>query len=124
MGFDVQNFTQLPLQPSSVNHTHSLMTSQYSRLSAKHCPYKVSLSEMEDPQSQMMFSKPSHAKEERNGPYSANQGLSTAKPRQKQPCCLYPLGIPTSSCPALICWCSPKDAARSDITSSTSANFN
>ena len=69
-----------------------------------------------------LSSKPIHAKEERNGPPSADQVLSTAKPRNSHATylgsVLKPAHIPLC-CPF---WCimqklSSKDIASSDITS-------
>ena len=54
------------------------------------------------------FSKPSHAKEERNGPPSANQGLSTAKPRSSYAVCTLWVHPPTPSSPALSAGAEPK----------------
>jgi len=44
-------------------------------------PRKASLPEMEALLARRLFSKPIYAKEERDGPPSANNSLSTAKPR-------------------------------------------
>ena len=55
-----------------------------------------------------LFSKLIHAKEERNGPPSANQGLSTAKPRSSQAVCTLRVHPPTSPCPTLPAGAEPK----------------
>ena len=47
------------------------------------------------------LSKPICAKEERNGLPSADQGLSTAKPRSSHAVCTLQMHPPTSPCPAL-----------------------
>jgi len=98
------------------------MSSQQSRLLANdhvQTEKKVSLSEMEAHNTRRHFSKPIHAKEERNGPPSANQSLSTAKPRSSQ--LFTPIGCtrpPPPVLPFLLAQTlSPKDIAGSDITS-------
>ena len=74
------------------------------------------------------FYKPVHAKEERNGPPSATQGLSTAKPRSSflqlspEVATFSGLSVETHPPPPvppflLVQNLSPKDIARSDITS-------
>ena len=62
-----------------------------------------------------LFSKPILAKGERNSPPSADQGLSIARPRSS-PCYLDPVLEPTHF-PLSAGAESPKDIARSDITS-------
>jgi len=64
------------------------------------------------------FSKASHAKEERYGPTSANQGISTDKPRHGHDVCTLRVHPPTSPVlPFLLAQnVSPKDTAGSDIT--------
>ena len=48
-----------------------------------------------------LFLKQMHAKEERNGPLSANQGLFIAKPRSSHAVCTLWVHPTTSPCPAL-----------------------
>ena len=55
-----------------------------------------------------LFSKPIRAKEERNGPPSADQGLSTAKPRSSHAFCTLQVHPPTSPCPTLSAGAEPK----------------
>ena len=54
------------------------------------------------------FSKPIHAKEERNGAPSTNPVLFTAKPRSSHAVCTLQVHPSTSSCPALIAGAEPK----------------
>jgi len=56
-----------------------------------------------------LVSKSIDAKKDRNGPPSADQGLSTAQPRHGLAFCTLRVHPPTSFCP------DPKDIARSDI---------
>ena len=55
-----------------------------------------------------LFSKAIHAKEERNSPPSADQGLSTAKPRSSHVTWGQCWNLPTSPCPTLSAGVEPK----------------
>jgi len=82
---------------------------------------KVFLSEMD--KARRLFSKPIHAKEDRNPQPSASQGLSTAKPRSSHSVCTHWAHSP---CPILSAGAeplSPKDIAGSNIMSTKSADF-
>jgi len=62
----------------------------------------------EDIVRRQFFSEPICAKEERNGPPSANQGLSTAKPRSSHAFCTLQVHPPTSPCPTVFAGAEPK----------------
>jgi len=75
--FDAQNFTQLPLQPSSAElqlKLHPLINefSMVKPMSVQADHEKIHCQKWRLYKVRRPFSKPSHAKEERNGPPSAN----------------------------------------------------
>ena len=101
------------------NNTHSFsIVRALSQWPPMQTGKKASLSEMEATQGQKVVSK-IQAKEERNGPPSANQALSTAKHRSSHAVCTLRVHPPTSPCPALSAGTEPKSQGHcwSDITS-------
>ena len=58
-----------------------------------------------------------YAKNDGNGPPSANQDLSTAEPRHTHAVCILRVHPPTSPCPALSTHAEPKSQGHLDVTS-------
>ena len=101
-GFETSNFTQVPLQPSCADSWLKLLP--LSSMANEH-PYRarkeLHCQKRRSYMARRPLSKPICAKEERNGLPSADQGLSTAKPRSSHAVCTLQMHPPTSPCPAL-----------------------
>jgi len=126
-----------PLQVCDSNHTHSLTSSQWSQLLANDCPSeeekKCHCQKWRPHKARRLFSKLVHAKEERNGPPSANQGLSTAKLRSSHAVAPLPAGAEPKSqghChkwhhKLKICWLKEKQPLNNNICiHESSARYN
>jgi len=102
------SFADLWLKPNPLSNELLIVTAlgQWSPLQMEN---RASMPEMEALHSQKTFSKPIHAKEERNGPPSANQGLSQQSLDQSNYAisaqCWNP---PTILCPTLSAGAEPK----------------
>ena len=116
VGFEASNITQVSLQPScarlwlkphQLSDKLAIVTArgQWSPLQSEKI---ASLPVMEALMARRPFPKPIRAQEERNGPPSADQGLSTAKPRSSHVTWAQCWNPPTSPCHTLSDGTEPK----------------